>query len=53
MANTYTQIYIHVVFAVRGRQNLIRREHNDELQKYMTGIISGQAHCKSTGASST
>ena len=53
MANTYTQIYIHIVFAVQGRQNLIRREHNDELQKYMTGIISGQAHCKSTGASST
>ncbi|MGA8659640.1 MAG: IS200/IS605 family transposase [Chthoniobacterales bacterium] len=42
MANTYTQIYIHVVFAVQGRQNLIRSEHNDELQKYITGIISGQ-----------
>jgi REP element-mobilizing transposase RayT len=42
MANTYTQIYIHIVFAVHGRQNLIRREQNDELQKYMTGIISGQ-----------
>ena len=27
---------------MQGRQNLIRREHNDELQKYMTGIISGQ-----------
>ena len=25
MANTYTQIYIHIVFAVKGRQNLIRR----------------------------
>jgi hypothetical protein len=25
MANTYTQIYIHIVFAVQGRQNLIRR----------------------------
>ena len=42
MANTYTQIYIHVVFAVEGRQNLIRGEHNDELQKYITGIISGE-----------
>jgi hypothetical protein len=28
MADTYTQIYIHIVFAVQGRQNLIRREHN-------------------------
>ena len=42
MANTYTQIYIHVVFAVEGRQNLIKPEHNDELQKYITGIVSGQ-----------
>jgi putative transposase len=42
MANTYTQIYVHVVFAVEGRQNLIRPEHNDELQKYITGIVPGQ-----------
>jgi len=42
MANTYTQIYIHVVFAVEGRQSLIKSEHNDELQKYITGIVSGQ-----------
>jgi REP element-mobilizing transposase RayT len=42
MANTYTQIYIQVVFAVEGRQNLLRPEHNDELQKYITGIVSGQ-----------
>ena len=44
MANTYTQIYIHVVFAVEGRQNLIPPEHNDELQKYITGIVSTQKH---------
>ena len=42
MANTYTQIYIHVVFAVEGRQSLIKHEHNDELQKYIAGIVSGQ-----------
>lgn len=42
MANTYTQIYIHVVFAVESRQNLIRQEHNDELQKYIAGIVSNQ-----------
>jgi REP-associated tyrosine transposase len=42
MANTYTQIYIHVVFAVEGRQSLIKPEHNDELQKYIAGIVSGQ-----------
>lgn len=42
MANTYTQIYIHVVFAVVGRQSLIAHERNDELQKYITGIVTGQ-----------
>jgi putative transposase len=44
MANTYTQIYLHVVFAVEGRQNLIEPQHNDELQKYITGIVSAQRH---------
>ncbi len=42
MANTYSQIYIHIVFAVEGRQNLIQARHNDELQKYITGIVSGR-----------
>jgi len=42
MANTYTQIYIHVVFAMEGRQSLIAPEHNDELQKYITGIVTAQ-----------
>ena len=44
MANTYTQIYIHVVFAVEGRQNLIAPAHNEELQKYITGIVTAQKH---------
>jgi REP element-mobilizing transposase RayT len=44
MANTYTQIYLHVVFTVEGRQSLIAPEHNDELQKYITGIITAQRH---------
>jgi putative transposase len=44
MANTYTQIYIQIVFAVEGRQSLIAPEHNDELQKYITGIVSAQRH---------
>ena len=42
MANTYSQIYIQIVFAVEGRQNLIATEHNDELQKYIVGIVTGQ-----------
>ena len=39
MANTFTQIYIHLVFAVKGRQNLLRSEHKEELHKYVTGIV--------------
>jgi putative transposase len=39
MANTYTQIYIHIVFAVQGRLNLIKADHKEELQKYITGIV--------------
>lgn len=42
MANTCSQIYIHIVFAVKGRQNLIAPQHNAELQKYITGIVSNQ-----------
>ena len=42
MPNTYTQLYIHVVFAVEGRQSLIAPRNNDELQKYITGITAGQ-----------
>jgi putative transposase len=42
MANTYAQIYIQIVFAVESRQNLIDPQHNDELQKYITGIVSAQ-----------
>ncbi len=39
MANTYTQIYIQVVFAVQGRLNLIKKDNKEELHKYITGII--------------
>ena len=42
MANTYTQIYIHFVFAVKGRLNLIPKRHKEELHKYITGIISNR-----------
>jgi len=42
MANTYTQIYLHVVFAVEGRQNLIPKRHKEELHKYITGIIKNK-----------
>ena len=42
MSNTYTQIYIHIVFAVKGRQNLIPKEHKTELHGYIMGIIKNK-----------
>ena len=42
MANSYSQIYIHVVFTVQGRMNLIPKEHREELHKIITGIISNR-----------
>lgn len=42
MADTYSQIYIHVVFAVKGRQNLISAKWEDELFSYITGIIKNK-----------
>ncbi|MFN5333724.1 MAG: IS200/IS605 family transposase [Bacteroidota bacterium] len=40
MANTYTQLYAHVVFAVKGRENLISHIWKNHLYKYITGIIT-------------
>ena len=39
MANTYSQINIHCVFAVKGRKNLITNNFRDELHRYMYGIL--------------
>lgn len=40
MANTYSQVYIHIIFAAKGRQNLIHASIREELHKYITGIIT-------------
>jgi REP element-mobilizing transposase RayT len=42
MANTYSQLYVQVVFAVKGRQNLISNTWKDELFKYITGIVTNE-----------
>ena len=39
MAGTYSQLYIHAVFAVKGRENLLQKNWRDDLFKYMAGII--------------
>jgi putative transposase len=42
MAGTYSQLYIQVVFAVKGRKNLIHQEYRTELHKYISGIITSK-----------
>ncbi|MDB5012930.1 MAG: transposase IS200-family protein [Daejeonella sp.] len=42
MAGTFSQIYIQIVFAVKGRQNLIHKEWKDDLHKYIAGIIKNK-----------
>jgi len=42
MANTYTQISIHAVFAVKFRDNSIQESWRNELFKYISGIIKAE-----------
>jgi len=44
MANTYTQIHIQAVFAVRNRDSVIRKAWKNDLCKYITGIITHYEH---------
>jgi REP element-mobilizing transposase RayT len=40
MANTYIQLYIHIVFSVKARHALIPKHHKSKLHQYITGIIT-------------
>ena len=42
MPGTFSQIYIQIVFAVKGRENLIGSSWKTELHKYIAGIIKGK-----------
>ena len=44
MANTYTRLYIQIVFAVKGRANLIKPMYREELHRYLTGIVQKRSH---------
>ncbi len=44
MANTYTQIYLHLVFSPLGHHSVIPPKYHEELQKYTTGIIQNRKH---------
>ena len=42
MASPFSKIYIQIVFAVKGRQSLIRPFWEEELYKYITGIVQNK-----------
>lgn len=44
MAGTFTQIYIHSIFAVKGRNNLLRKPWRDDVFKYISVIIKNKGH---------
>ncbi len=44
MANTYTQIHLHLIFAVQNRRSLILDEWKIRLYEYITGIVQENKH---------
>jgi REP element-mobilizing transposase RayT len=44
VANTYSQSYFHLIFAVKNRKALIRKDWKNELEKYITGIVQNNKH---------
>jgi REP element-mobilizing transposase RayT len=44
MPGTFSQLYIQIVFVVKGRKNLIDKKWKDELYKYISGIITNKGH---------
>ncbi len=44
MVNTYTQIHLQFVFAVKHRDGIIHSSWKDELYKYITGIVQANKH---------
>lgn len=44
MANTYTQLHIQYVFAVKGRENMISRQHKEQGHQYMNGLLVNRKH---------
>lgn len=44
MPNTYSQIYLHIIFAVKGRESVIGVKWEEELYKYITGIVQNKGN---------
>ena len=42
MNGTFSKIYIQIIFAVKGRESLIKTEWEEKLYKYITGIVKNK-----------
>lgn len=42
MANTYSQLYAQIIFSPKGRQNLIHERIENDIYKYIVGIIKNK-----------
>lgn len=44
MANTYTQLYVQLIFATKGRDNIIQTSWEEDLHKYITAVVQNDRH---------
>lgn len=44
MSDTYTQLYVQLVFAVKGRKSFIQYSWEEELYKYLTAVVQNDKH---------
>lgn len=41
-SGTFSQIYIQLIFVVKGRENLLKKDFREEVFKYMSGIVNAK-----------
>lgn len=44
MANTFLQVFLHIVFAVKNRESLINPQWIPHVHRYIAGVINGRGH---------
>lgn len=44
MSNTFTQLYVHVVFSVKNRLNSISANSKERIHKYITGFLQNKGN---------
>ena len=42
MANTYTQLYVQLIFSPKGREKMIPKQHKEDIHKYITGVVQNE-----------